>query len=129
DFEGEARSDVAQERLARLPADVDRRDDLIDGPALGFTHELVGAVGLDQKTVRRAGLGQEQIAAVEPVGVDQAFRLLALQTIGAAEQRAYALGFLLGGERERLRASRIGAGVGARRKADDLATREQGGRD
>src|SRR5438094_155292 len=111
DFEGEARGDVAQERVTRLAADVHRGHDLIDGPVLGLAGELGRAIGVDQETARRAGLRHEQISTEEPVGVDQGFGLLALEPVGAAEQRIDALRLDLGEDLQRLCTGGGGAGV------------------
>src|SRR5215470_14995895 len=126
DFECQTRGDVAQERLARLPANAHRRNDLIDGPPFRVSRELASSVWIDEKATRRLGLRQQQVATVEPVGVDQPLRLLALEPVGAPEQRVHALRADLGEQLERLRARRGRAGVGPRPEADDLAAREQG---
>src|SRR5206468_11460615 len=96
DFEGEARRDIAQERIPRLPAKLDRRQDLIDRPALGLARELGGVIAVDQERRRRAAPGEQEVAAEEPVGVHQRLRLLALQAIEAAEERLDSLRLDLG---------------------------------
>src|SRR5438094_1511800 len=121
DFEGEARGDVAQERVTRLAADVHRGHDLIDGPALRLARELVGAIRVDEETAWSPGLRDQQISTEEPVGVDQGFGLLALEPVGAAEQRIDALRLDLGEDLQRLCTGGGGADVGARAEAHDLA--------
>src|SRR5262245_64974967 len=91
DFECQTRGDVAEERVARLAAKGHRRDDLVDGPPFCVSCELAGSAGIDEKTTRRLGLRQQQVATVEPVGVDQALRLFALEPVRTAEQRLDAL--------------------------------------
>jgi hypothetical protein len=69
DFEGETRRDVAQERVVRLPAEIDRRQDLIDRPAFRLARELGGVIRVDQERGRRAAPRQQEVSAEEPVGV------------------------------------------------------------
>src|SRR5262245_45343125 len=95
-FESEARRYVAQQGIVRLPAEIDRRHDLIDRPALGLTRELGGVTGVDQERGRRAAPGQQEIAAEKPVGVHQRLRLLAVDTIETTEERLEALRLRLG---------------------------------
>ena len=82
-----------------------------------------------QERRRRAALASEQIAAVEPVGVDQALgpaRGRAGRCAGTAPPRPARV--TSASSVERLAARRARAGVGARREAHDLAAREHGGR-
>src|SRR5262249_56515371 len=94
---------VAESGSPRLPARGTRRDDLVDGPPFRVSRELAGSAGIDEKATRRLGLRQQQVATVEPVGVDQALRLFALEAVRTAEQRLDALRPHLREPLERLR--------------------------
>src|SRR5262249_61265095 len=103
DFECQTGGEVAEERVPGLAAKGHRRDDLVDGPPFCVSCELAGSAGIDEKTTRRLGLRQQQVATVEPVGVDQALRLFALEPVRTAEQRLDALRPHLREPLERLR--------------------------
>src|SRR5947207_15955235 len=85
-LEGEPGRHVTRERLTRLPAELDRPQQVVERPRLGFAGELHGTRGVGEQRGGDGRLGQDATAAQEPVGIYEPLRRLA---VCASCARAY----------------------------------------